>query len=300
MRNNFFKNQSPIVEFVIIAIIIVSSFLVFTILSLLLAIPLFDLSFNDLINSLSDIENPQNINFIKYSQTIQSIGLFIAPSIVILYLYGGKFKDAAGLKEIKNPSIYGIPFLIMISLIPFINYLGELNSNFPFPQRIIDMEENAMRLTEQLLNADNLAQLAFNLFMIAIIPAIGEELLFRNIFQNYFIRITKNPHLGIFIAAFLFSALHMQFLGFLPRFLLGIAFGYMYLFTGSLLASIFAHFVNNGLAVVLLYYVGKGSISEDIETIGAQPELLPLAILSIIVTGGLFYYLKKKSLPNIE
>lgn len=195
MRNNFFKNQSPIVEFVIIAIIIVSSFLVFTILSLLLAIPLFDLSFNDLINSLSDIENPQNINFIKYSQTIQSIGLFIAPSIVILYLYGGKFKDAAGLKEIKNPSIYGIPFLIMISLIPFINYLGELNSNFPFPQRIIDMEENAMRLTEQLLNADNLAQLAFNLFMIAIIPAIGEELLFRNIFQNYFIRITKNPHL---------------------------------------------------------------------------------------------------------
>ena len=117
--------------------------------------------------------------------------------------------------------------------------------------------------------------------LIAILPALGEELFFRGIVQRIFISWTKNPLLGIIIGAFLFSFMHLQFYGFIPRFYLGIIFGLIYFWSGSIWLPILAHFLNNAAAVIILFIYGHETVGKDIDTIGTQEgRLYSLKLLS--------------------
>ena len=129
--------------------------------------------------------------------------------------------------------------------------------------------------------------LIINLIMIAALAAIGEELLFRSILQPSLIRVCKNAHIGIFITSAIFSFIHFEFYGFIPRLVLGMLLGYMFFYSRSIWVPMIMHFVNNGTAVVLYYLNNKGITNIDVETFG-QTELLPL-ILSIIVMIALFW-----------
>ena len=127
------------------------------------------------------------------------------------------------------------------------------------------------------------------MLVIAVLPAIGEELVFRGLIQNELYRGTKNIHVAIWVAAILFSAIHFQFFGFVPRLLLGALFGYLYYWSRNLWIPILAHFVNNGLSVLVMYFYQRGSFEYDLE----NPESVPLnaVIISGVVTIGLLYYL---------
>jgi len=103
----------------------------------------------------------------------------------------------------------------------------------------------------------------FNLFMIALIPALGEEFLFRGVLQRIFGEWFKNPHLAVWLAAILFSLAHYQFLGFMPRIILGALFGYIFLWTGNIWMPILAHFVNNTVGVIYYYLFSQGKIGVD-------------------------------------
>ena len=109
---------------------------------------------------------------------------------------------------------------------------------------------------------DGIGDLVVNLIIVALLAAVGEELLFRGSMQNIFLEWTKNKHAAVWITAVLFSALHAQFYGFLPRMLLGVVLGYLYIWSGSLWLSMLFHFLNNGLAVLFSYLIAKGTISE--------------------------------------
>jgi hypothetical protein len=95
-----------------------------------------------------------------------------------------------------------------------------------------------------------------------------------------------NPHVAIILSAAIFSFIHFQFYGFLPRMFLGILLGYMFYITGSLWTSILMHFLNNGAAVVLYYLNNKGTISIDIDHFGATDNAW-LLFASALVTSGL-------------
>ena len=95
----------------------------------------------------------------------------------------------------------------------------------------------------------------------AILPAIGEELLFRGVFQRLLTEWTRNIHWGIILAALLFSFFHFEFYGFLPRFLLGVFFGYLFVWTSSIWVPILAHFTNNFIIVVYSFYQATGNRS---------------------------------------
>ena len=151
------------------------------------------------------------------------------------------------------------------------------------------MEEAAKVLTEKFMKVEAIPGLLFNVFMIAVLPTIGEELLFRGVIQRIFTNMTKNYHWGIWIAAFIFSAFHMQFYGFLPRLLLGAMFGYLLVWTGTIWVPILAHFVNNTMGVVGYYLIDKGIISKDIEQWGTGNEQFPLVLFSITSTGILLF-----------
>jgi membrane protease YdiL (CAAX protease family) len=145
-------------------------------------------------------------------------------------------------------------------------------------------EMEAEILTKSLLVMKSYENLFINLLIIAVIPAIGEELIFRGCIQRIISRGTNNYHIGIWGAALLFSAIHLQFYGFLPRLLLGALFGYIYVYTRSIIAPILAHFYNNGVAVISAFILQRNGKSLDTLT---KPELQKwyLVILSVIFTA---------------
>jgi len=183
----------------------------------------------------------------------------------------------------------------MILALPFINFTAEINQALVLPdslswleQMMRDSEQNAERITKIFLNIDSVGALLINILMMALIPAIGEELMFRGLIQKSLSK-KMNIHIAIFISAFIFSFIHFQFFGFLPRFLMGLFFGYVYYWSGNLWLTIFAHFVNNGSAVLLAYIYGVEGIATDTSTFSEGDNYSMYLISSIIITSGLVY-----------
>ena len=146
-------------------------------------------------------------------------------------------------------------------------------------------------ITEAFLNVKTIPGLAFNIFMIAFLPAIGEELLFRGVIQRIFTNMTKNFHWGIWISAILFSALHMQFYGFVPRVLLGAIFGYLLVWSGSMWLPIVGHFLNNAFAVVGMYLINNNLLSPKLEEIGSNSDSYYMALLSLVLIVVFMFHL---------
>lgn len=294
------KSGSQIVFAAFIALV---SFLVLFVVSIVAALPFVGAS--EMMQSLSggDISNQMTINLLKYFQVVQSIGLFIIPPFIIGYLYEGNAYRYLTLDQKITLKVILIGLATLLASGPLIGYLGELNSNMHLPESMSgiehwmrNMEDNADGLITRFLDTKTTGGFLFNIFMIAVIPALGEELLFRGVIQKIFTRMTRNYHWGIWISAFLFSALHMQFYGFIPRLLLGAMFGYLLVFTGSIWLPILAHFMNNLVGVVSLYAENDGSQTMDSlnhysDSMSASPVL---AVLSLIVVLLLLYTLKKK------
>jgi len=284
----------------IVALVSLVLFFVSFIIAAVLAIPIFGVeSFTSMIGSSIQISD-KNIPFLKYMQMVQSVGLFIIPSLFIAYLFGPSVSEYLRLK--KTPYLRSILFAVLIILVsnPIINLTGEINSKLTLPGFLSGLEnwmkaseEAAAQLTKLFLKMDSFGGLLFNLILIALIPAIGEEFLFRGIIQRIFKEWTKNNHWAIWISAVLFSALHFQFYGFVPRVILGAMFGYLFVISGNLWLPVITHFVNNAAAVIAFYYYDQGVLKVDPEEIGINTQYQFAAIVSLAFTIFLFYAFKK-------
>lgn len=201
------------------------------------------------------------LNGLKVFQILSSIGLFLAPPLFLALTERKKITDFYGFEK-PTLTLLGLVFLIMVVTMPFMEWTALWNQQMHFPDFLKSVEywmkakeAEAMRLTYIFLKINGLGDFFINLFTIALVPAVAEELMFRGGVQRAFKRMFDNPHVSIWLAAFIFSAIHMQFYGFLPRLLLGALFGYLYLWTGSLWYAILAHFINNAYAVCVAWYL---------------------------------------------
>ena len=297
--NGTYKHIHPVSKLAVVALVVVICMLVFSILSFVLAIPIFGKGvFQELISSSLSFDS-SNVNLLKYLQTVQSIGLFIVPSFILAYLFNGN----AGRYLYLDRKPFAVSIILALAIIysasPLINVLGIWNSNMSLPDWLSGVEawmrqseESAEALTELFVKANSVPALLFNVLMIGIIPAIGEELLFRGVIQRIFTEWTGNKHIAIWITAILFSALHLQFYGFIPRALLGAMFGYLLIWSGNLWLPVLAHFINNTTAVIAYYLYHNGTITIDPDTLGTNSEYGIGAMVSLILVAGLFviYY----------
>ena len=300
-----FRDMKSFPQLMFSVFVILVSFLAFTIVSIVVAIPF--LGFDALMNvsMLNELTDPETIIVLKFFQVVQAIGLFIVPPLILGWLFYGNISEYLFLNKKFNSASIVLIFILMLLAGPFVNLVGEMNANMVFPewlsgveQWMKNSEENAEMITEVFLNVDTTAGLLFNLFMIAFLPAIGEELLFRGVIQRIFTKITYNHHWGIWITAILFSALHMQFYGFVPRMLLGVLFGYLLVWSGSMWLPILAHFLNNGIAVVAYFMVNKNLIGNDIEEIGTTSESFYMAIISFGLIVVFMLMIKRQNSGN--
>lgn len=284
-----FHGMKPGAQFIFAAFIILVSFLVVLVLSMLAVIPVVGLS--AMMESLSDadLSDPSAIALLKYFQVVQSVGLFVLPPFIIAYLYEGNAIKYLKLDQSVQPKIIVIGLIAVFAAGPLVGFLGEINEKLQFPQFLAEfeywmrtMEDNAERLIERFIRVETVWGLLFNLFMIAVIPAVGEELLFRGVIQRIFTDMARNYHWGIWISAFLFSALHMQFYGFLPRMVLGALFGYLLVYSGSIWLPILAHFLNNMIGVLALHAENEGS--EAMDSINEYADSLSASIITALIS----------------
>ncbi|MEP7168064.1 MAG: CPBP family intramembrane glutamic endopeptidase, partial [Bacteroidota bacterium] len=191
--------------------------------------------------------------------------------------------------------------IILFASMPFINWMIEINGYLKLPsflsqleQWMKNSEDEAAKLTEAFLAGTSITSLLTNLFIVALLPALGEELFFRGIMQKLFSQMTKNNHIAILITATIFSAIHLQFYGFLPRMVLGIFLGYLLVWSGSLWLPVLAHFVNNAAAVAFTFLQQQNKISFDPDTVGTNSDEKIMLLTSIAVTFSLIYLVFKK------
>lgn len=296
-----FRGMKPFPQLMFTTFVVLVCFLVFMLLSMVVAVPLFGVEALFRMSSLTQLSDPETIRMLKFFQVIQSIGLFIIPPLVLAWLFHGKI---AAYLSLNRPVTMVAAMLVVVLVFvvnPAINFTGSLNADMNFPEWLSGVEnwmrqseDTAARLTDAFLKTETTTGLLFNLFMIAVLPALGEELLFRGVVQQVLTRWTRNAHAGIWLAAALFSALHMQFFGFLPRLLLGVLFGYLLLWSGSLWLPILAHFVNNGAAVLGTWYIDQGKLDRSFEEIGAAPGNTWMVMVSILLTVLVLWAIRKQ------
>lgn len=295
-RRKLFEGISPLARLIIAAAIAVVFFSMFFVIGLIIAIPLFGVNIFDL-TALTDITNPDNLSIIKYLQIIQTIGLFVIPPFIIAFLYNIDVAEYLKLK--KPPDIKSVLLVVVIVIVslPLINWIAYLNSEMHLPGFLKEVEDwmrrteaEAMELTYALVSADSFGVYLVNLFMIAVLPALGEELFFRGVIQKIFGEITRSHHWAIWITAMLFSVFHFQFLGFFPRLMLGVLFGYMLVWSGTLWLPIIAHFINNAFAVTVYYLSDINVVKQDIEQVGTSFSAFSI-IINIVILSLLFYLL---------
>jgi len=291
-----FRGMKPFAQLMFSLFVMVASVFIFMVVGMIAVIPIYGLG--GLMSSMSEtsLNSPEGINLLKYFQVIQSIGLFVVPPFIIGWLYQGNFSEYLKINRSTRVQSFLLASICLLAVIPFINFLGAINSQMTFPESLSGLEgwmknmENAAQvMIEKFMKVDGISGLMFNIFMIAVLPALGEELMFRGVIQRIFSDWTKNYHWGIWISAFLFSAMHMQFYGFLPRMALGAMFGYLLVWTGTMWVPILAHFVNNLMGVLGYFLIGKGVISKDIEEWGTGSEQFPLVVISFLAVGILLF-----------
>lgn len=244
----------------------------------------------------------------KIAQGVSSVFMFVVPPI-LYYCITRKEEPMSdlGFRGLNRPEgLILIGAALMFFSLPFTNQLTAWNEGMELGDAwktledwLKSLEEAAAVATEKMLNVDTIGGLLANLLIIALIPAIGEEMTFRGVLQQSLTRGIKNPHIAILLSAALFSFIHFQFYGFLPRMFLGILLGYMFYITGSLWTSILMHFLNNGTAVVLYYLSNKGIIDIDVEHFGAMEDPM-FIVASAAMTVGLIawcWWRRNKELP---
>lgn len=223
--------------------------------------------------------NPTEINSVRWFQFAQAVGIFIVPPFVLAYLWSDK--PVGYLCLDKRPGLGSVFFVVlfMLLVIPFVNMLGEWNQQLRLPSAfaVIEAQMKASEaeialLTKKLLDVHSLEGLFGNVFLIAFIPAFGEELFFRGALQRI-LENKKHAIIAIWLAAFIFSAIHLQFYGFMPRLLMGVFFGYLLVWGGNLWLPVLAHFTNNAVAIVFYYLKHNGFQVFDIDTLGTGNTL---------------------------
>lgn len=297
-----FRDMKPLSQLMFSIFVVITCFLAFMIISLVIAIPLFGLDSMMSIPTIDELDNPESIRILKYFQVIQSIGIFIIPPFMLGWLFHGKITEYLSLNKPVNFSSVVLVLVLSFAASPFVNLIGEINANMQLPDWLSGVEnwmknteDKAAEITEAFLKVETIGGLAFNIFMIAFLPAIGEELLFRGVIQRIFTNWTRNYHWGIWISALIFSALHLQFYGFIPRMFLGVLFGYLLVLSGSMWLPIIAHFINNAVAVVAMYMIDKELLSPEIEEIGSTADSYYMAVISIVLIVVFMLMIKRQN-----
>lgn len=265
------KSQKPFIQLLVALMVMLLVSLVLIVITMLSGRLVFGMGIGDISPEIIEINSSQRA-YIKYIQALQHISIFLIPSLCVAYLMTGRVSDY--LKLNKVPSLTGLMLVVFLAifLIPLVSDLGIWNSGLILPDWLGGLEEwmsrkeaEAAKLTGWLIYSGSTGGLIINILIIAVIPSIGEEFLFRGLLQDIFTGLFRSPHLGILFTAILFGVFHMQFYGLVPRIVLGLVYGYLFFWSGTIWLPVLAHFLNNLVPVVVAHLIGWENINSKFQ-----------------------------------
>lgn len=235
----------------------------------------------------------------------QNILAFIIPALLAWKMC---FKAspflAMGAEDLPSARMLGIMLLLYFVGMPALNQIVYWNQEMHLPEFLAgfeewcrNMESLAEEQTKGLLSSTTLFSTAMNIIIIGVLTGIGEEFFFRGAFQRMLVWCRINPHVAIWTAAVVFSALHFQFFGFVPRVILGALFGYLYWWSGNIWVNATAHALNNSLVIVSTWMINKGILSEEFDSVGVAEGGFPVVgVISAAAVGVILYCLYRRGI----
>ena len=292
------KEASPWTVAPIVLIVTLISFgLIGPFIGLAIVYPFYDGTPMDFMNDIVDpFDNESMKNLLLIVQGAATLfGLAIIPA-----LFWKAVKQRPVLSLMEGPSLKPVTYLIIIGIVIFFmgpnSVLIEWNAGLDLPDGAFetwarDTEQRATELTRYMASFNNFGQYLLGVLVIALLPGIGEEIVFRGLLQPELQKAFKNIHVGIWLSAIFFSALHLQFYGFFPRVLLGALFGYLFYWSGNLIVPMFAHFINNLFAVSMIYFGYS-----DLPGMEENTEAMPWYVIALftVLCGLLLYEFRRQ------
>ncbi|HMI05278.1 MAG TPA: CPBP family intramembrane glutamic endopeptidase [Pedobacter sp.] len=297
------EENSPYLQLLMLVGYALLGVIVFTIIAMIIIMAMYGMKAVTDPYVLSGAE-PKYLPALQTMLIATSLGLFLCPAILLPLTEG---KTPGKFYSFKKPDlkILGLVLVVMLVSMPFMEWVMLTNQKLVLPDFLKGLEhwirrkeDETMQITLLLLKMAGTKELVVNLFMIALVPAVSEELMFRGGIQRTLGRVFKNPHVAIWLSAAVFSAIHVQFYGFLPRMLLGAGFGYVYLWSGSLWYSMLGHFINNAYAVCVAFYMQKHNM--DISKMDSVPQFAWYGYLISFVLTILVFQILKKQTTNLS
>lgn len=299
---SYFKKVHPFLQFLMFIGMAFGTFIIFTIIGAAILSSITGLSVTTIFNPNSwDFNDPRTLTVARGLVIVQFLSLFVIPSFLFARFCDSKPTQYLGLASAK-PIYFILGITALLVALPFVNWTGMINHELIPEATTIGKwmkasEEAAAKLTGFMLKKNAVQDLLLNLVLVAVFAGVGEELFFRGVLQRLFIKLFKNPWAGILVTAFIFSAFHVQFYGFIPRFVLGILLGLIYWYSGSLWPAIIAHFAYDALGVVLIWF-NPALAEQDSGAISLVKTLLATISLALVII--IVIIMKKRSITTYE
>jgi len=298
-----FKNSPPFVQLLVCIGIVFAGLFVSYFVSALFILSRVGLSPETLQNIGTILANSPDL--LRSMQFFQIVAMFIFPAIICARLFSDDYKSYLRTDTPVNFSVLGLTLISMLVAIPFLNLTYKFNQQLSFPEWfpawlkdmehwMADMEKSQGEILEKILQVTNGWDLLFVILIVGVLTGIGEEFIFRGVLQNIFAKVTRNPHAVIWIVAFIFSAIHLQFYGFIPRLLLGAYLGYLLYYTQNIWTPVLAHFTNNSVSIICTYiFRNTPEKAEALDEIG-YGSTIEWAFISLALFAFLFWEIRKK------
>jgi hypothetical protein len=268
----------------IVLILLISTIIILSNLIILLFARLNEIPFSSPEDISKLLEGAENANLFKSIIALNHFFVFIcAPLLFIFIFYRKEAFNYLSLKHFNPVLLLWFP-IALFSLYPLMSFISFYVNQIEFPSFIDQLDKDSLAALSSLLRMDSWVDLVINLFIIGILPGLGEELLFRGIIQKELLGKINNPHVAILITSILFSAFHFQVTGFIPKLMIGMVLGYAYYLSGSLILSMILHVINNSFATIGLYLAGGQILPESIPN-----ENVP--IFSVLFSTILFIFI---------
>ena len=294
-------DAGPTRQFIWLLILCLAGFSIASFLSVAISSLMFGFTLPEIASFPSNPNQAGALTVLRLSQFLSACGLFLFPPVALCYLRSIPLSIGLFTKQKPRFALFILAIVLMWIQLPLINILATFNNTLVFPEILKPLgewmriqEDQAAKLTEAFLFMPNPSDLVISLIIMALIPALGEELLFRSTIQPLIAKWINKPVLAIWITAFVFSFIHFQFFGFLPRFFIGAFLGYLFYWSGSVWYSIAAHFANNGLAVFVYFLNQHQMINFTTDDLGSGSySQIQITISLCLIVFGLFLFKKR-------
>lgn len=237
-----------------------------------------------------------SIWYLRISILLQDLFVLFLPGFLVFKFNTNRPAYMLGFKKDRNmANILTFAVLAYIVALPATSIMAQWNNSVSFPESLSgleaifrSMEESARNVTDRFLSGTSFGDVTINIIIVALAAALVEEVFFRGALQQLLVRWIGHPHVAVWLTAFIFSAIHLQFFGFIPRLFMGAILGYMFYYTKNLWVPILYHFVNNAAVVIMNLYWGDSQMIKNMEEGPLEWYSYIILIVSLLFTYLLF------------